>query len=111
MDRIIADTDENGVRRTYAYDARGNLIQWTDGLGNQDLVHLVDLVDAPQLHLGEAVHGIVLKEAAVALPVDGFQKTDEDGYVTQYEYSPVNLVSKASYADGKEATYLSSSIS
>ena len=37
-----------------------------------DLVHLVDLVDAPQLHLGEAVHGIVLKEAAVALAIYRF---------------------------------------
>jgi len=45
-----------------------------------------------------------------ALIYDGngnlIQKTDEDGYVTEYEYSPVNLVSKASYADGKTATYL-----
>lgn len=45
-----------------------------------------------------------------ALIYDGngnlIQKTDEDRYVTQYEYSPVNLVSKASYADGKKATYL-----
>ena len=32
----------------------------------------MDLVDAPQLHLGQAVHGIVLEEAAVALAVDGF---------------------------------------
>jgi len=36
------------------------------------LVHLVDLVDAPQLHLGEAIHLVVLKEAAVALAVYRF---------------------------------------
>lgn len=27
-------------------------------------------------------------------------KTDEDGYVTEYDYSPVNLVSEIRYADG-----------
>ena len=32
--------------------------------------------------------------------------TDEDGYVTAYEYNPVNLVSKINYADGKKAAYL-----
>lgn len=33
-------------------------------------------------------------------------KTDEDGYVTEYDYSPVNLVSEIRYADGKVANYL-----
>ena len=40
--------------------------------GLLDLVHLMNLVDAPQRHLGKPVHGIVLEEAAVALAVDGF---------------------------------------
>ena len=29
--------------------------------------------------------------------VSDIQKTDEDGYVTTYEQSPVNLVSKVNY--------------
>ena len=33
------------------------------------------------------------------------QKTDEDGYVTEYEYSPVNLVSNINYNDAKSASY------
>ena len=33
-------------------------------------------------------------------------KTDEDGYVTEYSYSPVNLVSAINYSDKKQATYL-----
>ncbi len=37
-----------------------------------DLVHLVDLVDAPQLHLGEAIHLVILEEAAVALAIYRF---------------------------------------
>ena len=34
------------------------------------------------------------------------QKTDEDGYVTTYEQSPLNLVSKVNYQDGRSASYL-----
>ena len=34
------------------------------------------------------------------------RKTDEDGYVTEYEYSPVNLVSNINYNDAKSASYL-----
>ena len=33
-------------------------------------------------------------------------KTDEDGYVTEYEYSPVDLVNAVNYNDTKSATYL-----
>ena len=33
-------------------------------------------------------------------------KTDEDGYVTEYTYSPVNLVSGIHYNDTKSASYL-----
>lgn len=33
-------------------------------------------------------------------------KTDEDGYVTEYSYSPVNLVSGINYNDAKQASYL-----
>ena len=32
------------------------------------------------------------------------QTKDEDGYITEYGYSPVNLVNAANYADGKKAT-------
>ena len=40
--------------------------------GLLDLVHLMNLVDAPQRHLGKPVHLVILEEAAVALAVDGF---------------------------------------
>ncbi len=34
------------------------------------------------------------------------RKADEDGYVTEYEYSPVNLVRNINYNDAKSASYL-----
>jgi len=33
-------------------------------------------------------------------------QTDEDGYVTEYSYSPTNLISEMRYTDGKIATFI-----
>jgi len=130
--RIVGVTDRNGVRTSYVLDGNGNIIESVDGEGHSsffeydsmdrltkvklrriDKVHKVDEIQETLYtydHRGLVKTEVNAAGDGKALIYDGngnlIQKTDEDGYVTQYEYSPVNLVSKASYADGKEATYL-----
>ena len=216
MDRITADTDENGVRRTYEYDEKGNLIKYTDGLGNSETYtydknnnmvsltnrngntytykydalnrpvsenepkgntksfgydknskitsvtdrngnttkytldgngNIVTVTDAAgteshyaydsmnrlikiSMHRVDTVHKVDewqdtlytydyrgLVKTEVNAKGDGkvfvydengnlISKTDEDGYVTEYGYSPVNLVNAVNYNDAKSATYL-----
>ena len=216
MDRITADTDENGVRRTYEYDEKGNLIKYTDGLGNSETYtydknnnmvsltnrngntytykydalnrpvsetdpkgntksfgydknskitsvtdrngnttkytldgngNIVTVTDAAGteshyeydsmnrlikifMHRVDTVHKVDewqdtlytydyrgLVKTEVNAKGDGkvfvydengnlISKTDEDGYVTEYGYSPVNLVNAVNYNDAKNAAYL-----
>ena len=130
--RIVGVTDRNGVRTSYVLDGNGNIIESVDGEGHSsffeydsmdrltkvklrriDKVHKVDEIQETLYtydHRGLVKTEVNAAGDGKALIYDGngnlIQKTDEDGYVTEYKYSPVNLVTKASYADGKEATYL-----
>ena len=129
---IVSVTDRNGNTTEYTLDGNGNIVTVTDAAGTEShytydsmnqltkiSMHRVDKlhkVDEWQETLYTYDHrGLVKTE--VNAKGDGkvfvydengnlISKTDEDGYVTEYSYSPVNLVSGINYNGAKQASYL-----
>ena len=128
----MAVTDRNGNTTTYTLDGNGNIVASTDAAGtvSEFTYDSMDNLVSIKLHRVDDVHdvdeyqetlytydhrGLVTTEVNAkgdgkVFVYDGngnlISKTDEDGYVTEYDYSPVNLVSEIRYADGKVANYL-----
>ena len=129
---IVSVTDRNGNTTEYTLDGNGNIVTVTDAAGTEShyeydsmnqlvkiSMHRVDKlhkVDEWQETLYTYDHrGLVKTE--VNAKGDGkvfvydengnlISKTDEDGYVTEYSYSPVNLVSGINYNGAKQASYI-----
>ena len=130
--RITAVTDRNGNTTKYVLDGNGNIVKSIDAQGTESIFEYdsMDRLVKIRLHRIDPVHevdewqetlytydhrGLVKTEVNAkgdgkVFVYDGngnlISKTDEDGYVTEYAYSPVNLVSEINYADGKTASYL-----
>lgn len=129
---IVAVTDRNGNTTTYTLDGNGNIVASTDAAGtvSEFTYDSMNRMVSIKLHRVDDVHdvdeyqetlytydyrGLVTTEVNAkgdgkVFVYDGngnlTSKTDEDGYVTEYDYSPVNLVSEIRYDDGKVANYL-----
>ena len=125
-------TDRNGNTTKYTLDGNGNIVKTVDaaGTGSEFTYDSMDRLTKITMHRVDTVHGVDeyqetlytydhrgLIKTEVNAKGDGktfvydgngnlTQKTDEDGYVTEYEYSPVNLVSSINYNDAKSAAYL-----
>ena len=130
--RITAVTDRNGNTTEYVLDGNGNIVKSIDAAGTESefTYDSMDRLTKVRLHRVDEVHdvdewqetlytydyrGLVKTEVNAkgdgkVFVYDGngnlIQKTDEDGYVTEYEYSPVNLVSSINYNDAKSVSYL-----
>ena len=130
--RITAVTDRNGNTTEYVLDGNGNIVKSIDAAGTESefTYDSMDRLTKVRLHRVDEVHdvdewqetlytydyrGLVKTEVNAkgdgkVFVYDGngnlIQKTDEDGYVTEYEYSPVNLVSNINYNDAKSVSYL-----
>ena len=130
--RITAVTDRNGNTTEYVLDGNGNIVKSIDAAGTESefTYDSMDRLTKIRLHRVDEVHdvdewqetlytydyrGLVKTEVNAkgdgkVFVYDGngnlIQKTDEDGYVTEYEYSPVNLVSSINYNDAKSVSYL-----
>ena len=129
---IVAVTDRNGNTTTYTLDGNGNIVASTDAAGtvSEFTYDSMDQLTKVRLHRVDDVHGVDeyqetlytydhrgLVKTEVNAKGDGkvfiydgngnlISKTDEDGYVTEYDYSPVNLVSEIRYDDGQVASFL-----
>ena len=125
-------TDRNGNTTKYMLDGNGNIVKTVDaaGTGSEFTYDSMDRLTKITMHRVDTVHGVDeyqetlytydhrgliktevnAKGDGKAFVYDGngnlIRKTDEDGYVTEYEYSPVNLVSSINYNDAKSASYL-----
>ncbi len=129
--RITAVKDRNGNTTKYVLDGNGNIVESIDaaGTGSTFTYDSMDRLTKIRVHRVDKIHkvdeyqetlytydhrGLVKTEVNAkgdgkVFVYDGngnlIQKTDEDGYVTEYEYSPVNLVSNINYNDAKSASY------
>ena len=129
--RITSVTDRNGNKTEYAYDGNGNIIKTTDAMGTEVLFEYDlndNLVKMTQNRVDEyheqsetmvTVYeydgrNLVTKQVTPAGNAELYvydgngnmtQKTDGDGYVTQYSYSALDLVSTINYNGTKEVTY------
>ena len=130
--RIVAVTDRNGNTTQYKLDGNGNIVETIDAADTSSLFEYdsMNRLVKIKMHRVDTIHnvnewqetlytydhrGLVKTEVNAmgdgkVFVYDGngnlISKTDEDGYVTEYEYSPVNLVSKISYDDGQTVSYL-----
>ena len=130
--QITAVTDRNGNTTQYVLDGNGNITETIDAHGHSsffeyDSMNRLSKITLRRIDTVNNVNelqetlfyydyrGLQVREVN-ALGDDKFsvydgngnlvQTTDEDGYITLYEYSPVNLVSQINYADGKVSTFL-----
>ena len=130
--RIVAVTDRNGNTTQYKLDGNGNIVESIDAMGTSSLFAYdsMNRLVSVKLHRVDTIHkvdewqetlytydhrGLVKTEVNAAgdgkiYVYDGngnlVEETDEDGYVTQYAYSPVNLVSEINYDGGKTVSFL-----
>ena len=128
--RITAVTDRNGNTTKYVLDGNGNIVKTVDaaGTGSEFTYDSMNRLIKIRMHRVDTTHkvdeyqetlytydhrGLVKTEVNAkgdgkTFVYDGngnlIQKADEDGYVTEYEYSPVNLVSNINYNDAKSAS-------
>jgi YD repeat-containing protein len=119
-------TDANGHTTTYTLDGNGNVVTSTDAVGTvtrftYDPMNRVTRVTLPRVDMVNNVdtvettlyaydkRGLQVTEVHAlgdgTLSVfDGMgnlvQRSDADGFVTTYGYTPVNLVSAITYGDG-----------
>ena len=127
MGRVTALTDENGNRTEYEYSPNGNLISVRDAMGNvayydydtmghltaifraddktgvkQKTTYLYDLMGLPSV-----VTDALGYEEYYQYNLNGkmIRKTDRDGYVTDYGYTPTGEIGHIDYADGKSVRY------
>ena len=127
MGRVTALTDENGNRTEYEYSPNGNLISVRDAMGNvayydydtmghltaifraddetgvkQKTTYLYDLMGLPSV-----VTDALGYEEYYQYNLNGkmIRKTDRDGYVTDFGYTPTGEIGHIDYADGKSVRY------
>ena len=129
--RITAVRDKNGNLTQYIYDGNGNIIKTIDAAGTEALFtyNANDQMVKMDLHRVDSVNGVDEHEVTLyeydgrnlivkeinALSDDTLyiydgngnlvSKTDADGYVTQYSYTPLNLVQSINYNDTKQANF------
>jgi RHS repeat-associated protein len=129
--RITSVTDKNGNTTNYFYDANGNIVETKDALNNSSyfeydamnrLVKVTLWRKNSRQNVNEAQitlyqydkRGLTIKEINAAnnstiYVYDGngnlIQKTDADGYVTDFNYDPRNLVDVINYTGGKQAQF------
>ena len=125
LGRITSVTDKNGNVTKYFYDANGNIIKTVDALNNSsyfeyDSMNRIVKVTLNRIDSRHNVNeaqitlyqydkrGLVTREINAANDsmiyiYDGngnlVQKTDADGYVTEYSYDPRNLINAINYAN------------
>ncbi len=130
--KITSVTDRNGNTTKYTLDGNGNIVTVTDAAGTEShyAYDSMNRLTKISMHRVDTVHKVDewqdtlytydyrgLVKTEVNAKGDGkvfvydengnlISKTDEDGYVTEYGYSPVNLVNAVNYNDAKSATYL-----
>ena len=130
--RITAVKDRNGNATQYVLDGNGNIVETIDAKGHSSFFEYdpMDRLSKATLNRVDAIHGVDemqetlyyydkrgLVKKEVNARGDGklsiydgngnlAQETDEDGNITEYGYSPVNLAAAVDYADGKSASFL-----
>ncbi len=127
MGRVTALTDENGNRTEYEYSPNGNLISVRDAMGNvayydyDTMGHLTAIIRADDetgvkqkttylydlMGLPSVVTDALGYEEYYQYNLNGkmIRKTDRDGYVTDYGYTPTGEIGHIDYADGKSVRY------
>ena len=128
--QITKVTDKNGNETKYTYDGNGNILKTTDALGtdvlfeynaNGQLVKMTQnrvdpvheqseqLVTLYEYDGRNLVTKVVRADSEELYTYDGngnmVSKTDGDGYVTEYSYNSLDLVSHINYNGTKEVTY------
>jgi len=119
--RISTVTDERGGVTRYIYDGNGNVVEIVDALGHSSFFEydsmnrLIRAQVYRNITIFEYNHnGLMSREINVLgnskiMVYDGngnlVQVTDEDGFVTEYEWTPTNLVRAINYADGRETNF------
>gem|GEM_PF-1404297 len=125
--RITSVTDQNGNTTTYTLDGNGNIVEAKDADGFSNYFEYDEMNRLKAVRQGKGAsqitqakyeydhRGLVITEVnalnqAKQNEYDGngnlVKVTDEDGYVTVYDYNEVNLVRNVSYNREKSATFL-----
>ncbi len=128
--QIVKVTDKNGNETKYTYDGNGNILKTTDAMGtevlfqynaNDQLVKMTQnrvdgvheqteqLVTLYEYDGRNLVTKVVRADSQELYTYDGngnmVSKTDGDGYVTEYIYNSLDLVSHINYNGTKEVSY------
>lgn len=98
-DRVLSETDEQGLTVHYAYDAKGQKISETDAYGNKT-TYVYD----------EVGHNIKTTDGKGNVTINEYdgdrlvKSTDDRGNTTSYEYDQYNRIIKTTLPNGKTQT-------
>ena len=107
---VLSSTDKGGHTTQYVLDANGNVVEAIDALGNSTLYEydLMGNLVKTSLHRVDTQDNVDEWEITT-YEYDGngnlTKQTDADGTVTEYTYSPLDLVTNINYNGGKSVSY------